>query len=35
MLSKDLTEIKKKIINGSMGKILGEISNVSSNSFIL
>ena len=31
IISKDLTEIKKKIIDGSMGKIVGEITNVSSN----
>ena len=30
IISKDLSEIKKKIIDGSLGKVIGEITNMSS-----
>lgn len=33
IVSKDLSEIKKKIIDGSLGKIVAEITNMSSNFF--
>ena len=33
IVSKDLSEIKKKIIDGSLGKIVAEITNMSSNVF--
>jgi hypothetical protein len=35
IITKDLTEIKKKIVEGSIGKIVAEITNMSSKIKIL
>lgn len=35
IVSKELSEIKKKILDKSLGKIVAEITNMSSNNFFL